>query len=156
MKASIYLFLLTLSSSIYAQTGVIAAKSHHASPEDYISEEDHFGQVYIPPKQAVDTVIYLGPGLIVEIGTQYDLFKDVHTRFADTIHRSSILKNSLPELKWEYPTSTVFIGFEEQATKNAHFDGMKRNGFSGILICILLLLLCSNFFLKLTHSKQNP
>lgn len=154
MKAIIYLFLLTLSSSICAQTGIIAAKSHHASSEDYISEEDHFGQVYIPPKQTVDTVIYLGPGVIVEIGTRYDLFPDVRTRFVDTIHRSSIHKNTLPELKREYPTYTVFVGFETQTT-NSHFDGMKRNGFSGILICGLLLLLCSNIFLKMTHSKQN-
>lgn len=156
MKVHIWFLLLALTSSASAQTGIIAAKSHHLPPHLLQREDDHFGEVYIPLRRVVDTVVYLEPGCIIEIGTASSLFEHGLVQFRDTIRDSAIRKDILPEAKEGYVESTVFIGFEPRKTDAAepYFDGMKRNGFGGTLFLILTAILCIRLFLKSNHQKS--
>jgi hypothetical protein len=113
----ILIFTLLISSSIVAQTNVIAAKSH-ASNCNISQQPDNFGE-FIPPR-TIESVQYLKGDCIVEIyasewaeqGKEYDTICNHPFLQANQI--------DVKRLKEMYPKNTEFLGFESlEKEKNA-------------------------------------
>lgn len=108
---TLLLFLAFTSTFSFAQTNVIAAKSH-ASP-DFINQNDpdNFGE-YIPPRK-IESVRYINNDCIVET---YAPFWVEGEKELDTICEHPFLtpgQMDIKRLKAMYPEETEFIGFDE-------------------------------------------
>jgi hypothetical protein len=117
MKLIYMIFSVILSAGLYAQTDVIANRSHAGDLTDILSENDNFGLPDNMPIMVVDTVIYDGNNCLIEIRS-YDKSNPygADIRQIDTICNNQYFIErgfNLREIKKIYPSSTVFIGFSD-------------------------------------------
>ena len=150
MKTLLFLAVF-ISGPAFAQTNVIAAKSHATKSSINLFETDNFGE-YIMPRQ-IQTVTYLKEDCIVETYASYWNSNDLEY---DTICDHPFLQpNSLDleRMKAMYPVETKFEGFNEieKANKKAkkrlkkEKNPEKSNGliiflFGGSLFSIYLFI----------------
>jgi len=97
----------------FAQTKMIAHKSHSGLPADFtLAGDDNYGN----PPMHMDTLIWLSDTSIIEI---------MSYGYGDTPRRDTVYNHpyfsrpgiSLEEIQSMYPNYTVFIGFEKQAQR---------------------------------------
>lgn len=112
MKTTWMLLLsICLYTAGFAQTKMIAHKSHSGLPADFSLEgDDNYGN----PPMHMDTLIWLSDTSIVEI-MSYG-YGDTGRR--DTVYNHPYFNRpgiSLEEIQSMYPNYTVFIGFDKKA-----------------------------------------
>lgn len=102
MKTLFVAITLMLSGFCMTQTNVIAAKSHQADSDAYLSESDNFG---LPGDwDVIDTVKFIETGCIVEIGRYGRI---------DTLRSEAYTQQPSDEFLAKYDNTTVFIGFKD-------------------------------------------
>ncbi len=150
-----------ISTFSFAQTNVIAAKSHASSTLIDNNDPDNFGE-YIPPRK-VQSVKYLSNDCIIET---YKSFFGPDKYEYDTICSHPFLspgQTDIKRLKEMYPDKTEFIGFDElekneKKSKRELKKENRKQQKSSISLFILLLgggLLFGYLFLPSFRSSRS-
>lgn len=158
---TLLLFLAFTSTFSFAQTNVIAAKSH-ASP-DIVDEndQDNFGNPV--EMRTLESVKYINEACILET---YNSIWSENQQEYDTICNHPFLtpgQTDIDRLKAMYPSNTKFIGFEEleknQKTEKREVKKDKRRQKKSSLNVLLFLLggglLMSYLFLPNLRSARS-
>lgn len=123
---TILLIGILISGISYAQTNIIAAKSHANFDLTAISDSDNFGEPM--PYRTIVEVKYLKDDCIVE---KYDVEWGAQLIEYDTLCQHPFLQSSsfdLERLKNMYPEQTKFKGFDK--VEKAHAKRLKKRNKS--------------------------
>lgn len=146
MKKVILGLLLILSGSTYAQTDVIALKSHHGNAQSLSQEQDNFGI----PEPTLDSIIYIGNNKVVHAYTHFG----GHVEFDTSARHHLFMEHDfdLSEIRQSYGENVKFIGFE----KRKHEKRLLRkrtNNKKGMIWPILIVSLATILFIP-NRRKQ--
>ena len=106
----------------YAQTNIIAAKSHANTDLTEIKDLDNFGELILPNK--MESVTFVSPDCIVE---RYTTGWNQEILEIDTICQHPFLQESsfhIDRIKAMYPEGTVFKDFDK--AEKAHKKAQKK------------------------------
>lgn len=140
MKKFILGLLLILYGSIYAQTDIIALKSHHGNAHAIEREQDNFGL----PSPTLDSIIYVGNNKIVYARTHFG----GEVTF-DTVTRPPLFMEhdfDLSEIRQSYGENVKFLGFEKRKHEKRLLR-KKSNNKKGMIWPILIVSLATILFI---------
>lgn len=122
---TLLLFILFAAGNSFAQTNVIAMKSHSSSMVKDQHETDNFGDPM--PLRTIQTVKYLNDDCLVEI---YKSLWSVQEQEFDTICGHPFLSSGqtdIERIKEMYPEKTEFIGFDQlEKDAKAEKKGLRK------------------------------
>jgi hypothetical protein len=137
---TLLIFAILASTSIYAQTNIIAAKSHASNQVIDPNDADNFGNPM--PTRSIERVEYLKDDCIVETYRLH--FSEQDTEY-DTICQHPFLqtgKIDVERIKAMYPEGTKFSGFEklneDQGNTTIKSKKNKRSKKSNALLLALV------------------
>lgn len=152
------------SNNLSAQTNIISLKSHAGDLAQIQDENDNFGGIYEPPLlNPVQTVKFIRNGVIVEyresqFQSEYPITnnKNVTTQQIDTLRSPYYTKNLTPEFKRNYPSTTVFVGFnrEHSDTAKPYFDSIHKNGISLLALFMLASIGIGTLLFRSTQKTK--
>lgn len=154
------LFAALFSGTAFAQTNVIAAKSHASTHTINLNDQDNFG---LPiERRVVETVKYLNGTCIVEIYTSN--WSEEEKEY-DTICDHPFLtpgQTDIKRIKAMYPNKTEFVGFEsleknqKKELKRIKKENRKKKKSSSLIIFLIggTLFLTYLFIPKMNPSKS--
>lgn len=156
MKALLFLTLF-ITGTAFAQTNVIAAKSHASSTAIDKNDTDNFGE--IAPVRYILEVIYWKGDCIVE---KYEVRWDNHGTEYDTICQHPFLQNGtvdLERIKAMYPEGTVFKDFDKVGDKSTktkkELRKEKKGKRSEQSNALLFFLVGGGLFLTFLFTPKN-
>jgi hypothetical protein len=141
MKSLLFIGIF-ISAMSYAQTNVIAAKSHANMDLVEMNDPDNFGEYILPKK--VESVTFVYPDCIVEKYTT-GWYQEILEH--DTICQHPFLQESsfhIDRIKAMYPEETIFKNFDKaekenkKALKKQQKIQKKKEKNSSVLIIFLL------------------
>ncbi len=131
-----------MTSALFAQTNIISNRSHAGDLAEVHLEKDNFGM----PAIEIDSIIYDGGNCIIEVrsyGYQSSLMRDTvcdHPYFVKNGYNLKVIRKM-------YPSSTVFVGFDEELEMVPSPNGWPiRNGLPWALGIIGVSILGYTFY----------
>lgn len=135
MKTITLIFSLTLGLFSFAQTNVIANKSHSGDLAELNLEKDNFGI----PGPTIDSLLYLSDSCLIIVSTEWGGGYTYHDTTCNSYYSQYI--NDPKELKQMFGSNVKLIGFKKNHKIKQIDQSTRQNGINWFFGTIILSFL---------------